>query len=85
MVGTDMAADAAVNAGIIGANAIGDEVPIVGEVIIAGTAVYFAQEWVRGHWQDIKDGSDDAGHFIGGLASGAFHEGEKLLSLVDPL
>ena len=84
-VGADMAADAAVNAGIISINAIGDEIPIAGEVIIAGTAVYFAQEWVRGHWQDIKNWSDDAGHLVGSVATGAFHDGEKLLSWLNPL
>jgi hypothetical protein len=56
-----------------------------GEVIIAGTAVYFAQEWVRGHWQDIKNWTDDAGHFVGSTAAGAFPDGEKLLSWLNPL
>jgi len=55
---------ASVNAGIISADAIGGEVPIVGNVIIPGTAAYF---------------------FVGWVPSGAFHEGEKLLSLVHPL
>jgi len=84
-VGVDMGADAAVNAGIISVNAIGDEIPIAGEVIIAGTAVYFAQEWVRGHWQDIKNWTDDTGHLVGSVATGAFHDGEKLLSWLNPL
>jgi hypothetical protein len=83
-VGADMAADAAVNAGIISVNAIGDEIPVAGEVIIAATAVYFAQEWVRTHWGDITHWGDDVGHFAGTLATGAWNDGKKLLSDLNP-
>jgi hypothetical protein len=65
MAGANLAGIAAVEGGgevaaLVGLNAAADAIPIVGEVVIAGTAVYFAQEWARAHWDDIKHWSADA-------------------------
>ncbi len=65
MAGANLAGIAAVEGGsevaaLVGLNAAADAIPIVGEVVIAGTAVYFAQEWARAHWDDIKNWSADA-------------------------
>jgi len=61
--GTDAAAT------VLGANAVADWVPGVGEVVIAGTAVYFAQEWVRAHWGDIKRWASDGAHALESVGS----------------
>jgi uncharacterized protein YukE len=69
MAGANLAGIAAVEGGsqvamLVGLNAAADAIPIVGEVVIAGTAIYFAQEWARAHWDDIKQWSADAVHGI---------------------
>jgi uncharacterized protein YukE len=69
MAGANLAGMGAVAVGgeaatALGINAATDWIPVVGEVVIAGTAIYFAQEWARAHWQDIKAWSADAAHGI---------------------
>lgn len=99
--------------GLLGVDAVAAAIPVAGEVIIAGTAIFFAAEWVHGHWGDITHWGDDVGHGLstgyhavvnfgdgavsegehlvnaglheaGGLAGGAVHAGQTLLSDLNP-
>ncbi len=64
MAATDMVAETAVGAVLLGTDAVAGWIPGVGEVLVAGTAVYFAQEWVRSHWGDITHWASDAGRGV---------------------
>jgi hypothetical protein len=64
-------------------NAAADAIPIVGEVVIAGTAIYFAQEWARAHWDDIKHWSSDAVHGIEDAATWTNDQVNKVNAFVD--
>jgi len=73
--------------GLLGVDAVAAAIPVAGEVIIAGTAIFFAAEWVHGHWGDITNWADDTGHFFAGAYQGASHfvtstvsSGEHLVS-----
>jgi hypothetical protein len=61
---------------LIGVDSVAAAVPVAGEVIIAGTAVFFAGEWVAGHWSDITHWADDAGH----VASSVYHDATRLVN-----
>lgn len=78
---------------LLGANVVADWVPGVGEVLIAGTAVYFAQEWVRANWGDITRwtsegaralarGMADLGHLEIQAGGDVLHAGEVVGSHV---
>lgn len=56
-LGTDTAT---AGLGLIGLNAAADWVPVVGEVVIAGTAVYLASEWAYAHRHEIADAAKAA-------------------------
>jgi uncharacterized protein YukE len=64
-------------------NAATDAIPIVGEVVIAGTAVYFAQEWARAHWGEIKQWSADAAHGIENAATWTNDKLNEFNTMVD--
>lgn len=51
-------------AAVVGVNAAADWVPVVGEVVIVGAAVYFAQERVRGRWNDIVQWNNDLNNAV---------------------
>jgi WXG100 family type VII secretion target len=59
---------------LLASDAAAAAVPVVGEVIIAGTAVYFATEWTVQHWDDIKRWSGDALHGIEHAGEWTSHE-----------
>ena len=42
-------------------------IPVVGEVLVAGTALYFGAEWTVQHWDQIEQWESDVGH---GLVAG---------------
>jgi uncharacterized protein YukE len=88
MAGANLAGIAAVEGGgevaaLVGLNAAADAIPIVGEVVIAGTAIYFAQEWARAHWDDIKQWSADAVHGIEDAGKWTETQLNNLNNLVD--
>lgn len=49
---------------LVGVNAVADWIPVVGEVVVAGTAAYLAGEWIYNHWGDITNWAGDAGHAL---------------------
>ncbi len=65
---------------LIGINGVADWIPVVGEVVVVGTALYLGGEWVHNHWSDICRWSDDAGHFISSTTSAAVQGGEHLVA-----
>jgi hypothetical protein len=82
--GTDLGGTALA---LVGVDSVAAAVPVAGEVIIAGTAVFFAGEWVYAHWDDITHWADDVGGFVAGSYQDASHvvnaavsEGEHLVS-----
>jgi uncharacterized protein YukE len=90
--GTDVVAGALGDAALEGAAAF---IPGVGEVLVLGTTAYFAGEFIKDHWGTICKWTDDTGHFIGSVASGAYDtakgfvsgavsDGESLLSDINP-
>ncbi len=65
LAGVGMAATGTeLGASLLTVDMAGSWIPGVGEVLVAGTAVYFAQEWVRSHWGDITHWASDAGHEV---------------------
>jgi hypothetical protein len=52
---------------------------------VAGTAGYCDREGVRGHGPDFKNWTDDAGHHVGRVATGAFQDSERPLSWLNPV
>ena len=63
LVGTGMAASTL----ILGANAVADWIPVVGEAVMIGTALYFTGTFVAQNWSTICHWTDDVG---GALATG---------------
>jgi hypothetical protein len=63
---------------LVGVNAVADWIPIVGEVVVAGTAAYLAGEWIYNHWGDITNWAGDAGH---ALATG-YHDASQFVGNV---
>lgn len=53
--------------GVVGIDAVAAPIPVVGEVLVAGTALYFGAEWTVQHWARIKQWGADVGH---GLLAG---------------
>jgi hypothetical protein len=53
---------AGVNAGLLVANMTMDEIPVVGEVVLVGTGVYLAGDFLYHHWTPFKNVADTVGH-----------------------
>jgi uncharacterized protein YukE len=76
----DAAAGTTVLAALGATDAVAAAIPVVGEVVIAGTAVYFAYDWASNHWTDITNWADDAGHGLSTAYHAVVNEGEHLVS-----
>ena len=83
----DAAAGTTVLTALGATDAVALGVPVVGEVVIAGTAVYFAYDWASSHWTQITNWADDAGHGLStayhavvGFGDGVVDGGEHLVS-----
>jgi uncharacterized protein YukE len=89
-LGSDLGT-AALRALMIGA--LPDAIPVVGEILIAGTALYFGTEWVTQHWGEIEQWGSDVGHdlasayhWVGnGLESAGNWAAGEVMSGVDSL
>lgn len=70
MVGTGMAFAPAIvgaapgAAALVGINAVADWVPVAGQVVMAGTALYLAGDWAYHNWDSITHAAGTAEHFI---------------------
>ncbi len=53
---------AGVNGGLLMANLAMDEIPVVGEVVMIGTGVYLAGDYLYHHWTPFRNVSNDVGH-----------------------
>lgn len=53
---------AGVNAALLAVNLAVDEMPVVGEVAIAGTGIYLAGDFLYHHFTPFKDVCNDVGH-----------------------
>jgi hypothetical protein len=81
-----MAVTAGPVAGLLAANAAVDWVPVAGEVVLAGTALYFAGDLIYENREAIGHALSWTGHetvhvagdVAGGLASGASHAWHSL-------
>lgn len=81
-----MAVTAGPAAGLLAANAAVDWVPVAGEVVLAGTALYFAGDLIYQNREAIGHALSWTGHeavhvasdVVGGLASGASHAWHSL-------
>ncbi len=62
--GTAERTAAAVNGGLIAANLLLDEIPVVGEVVMVGTGLYLAGDWLYDHWTPFHDVCDDIGNGV---------------------
>lgn len=54
---------ASVNGALVVANMF-DEVPVVGQVVMAGTGVYLGGNYAYHHWPWFHDACDTVGHFV---------------------
>lgn len=57
-------------AGLVGINAVADWIPVAGQVVMIGTALYLAGDWAYHHVQWFHDGVNAVGHTV---AAGAEH------------
>ena len=57
-----MCGAAGVNGGLLVANLAMDEIPVVGEVVMVGTGVYLAGDYLYHHWTPFRNVSNDVGH-----------------------
>ena len=57
-----MATEAAVDTGLIALNASLDWIPVAGEVVMIGTGVYLAGDFLYHHWKPFHDIANDIGH-----------------------
>ena len=60
--GGAVASEAAVDAGLITLNASLDWIPVAGEVVIIGTGVYLAGDFLYHHWTPFRDVAKAVGH-----------------------
>ncbi len=61
---------------LIGVDSVAAAIPVAGEVIIAGTALFFAGEFVYQHWDTITQWAGDVGHFTAGVD----HDADQLVN-----
>ncbi len=62
-----------VNGGLITANLMMDEIPVAGEVVMIGTGVYLAGNFVYHHWKPFRDVCNDVGHVTATAAKDTAH------------
>ena len=60
--GEEVATEAAVDTGLITLNASLDWIPVAGEVVMIGTGVYLAGDFLYHHWTPFRDIANDIGH-----------------------
>ncbi len=60
--GEEVATEAAVDTGLITLNASLDWIPVAGEVVMIGTGVYLAGDFLYHHWKPFHDIANDVGH-----------------------
>jgi uncharacterized protein YukE len=60
--GEEVATEAAVDTGLITLNASLDWIPVAGEVVMIGTGVYLAGDFLYHHWTPFHDIANDIGH-----------------------
>jgi hypothetical protein len=60
--GEEVATEAAVDTGLITLNASLDWIPVAGEVVMIGTGVYLAGDFLYHHWKPFHDIANDIGH-----------------------
>lgn len=58
---------------LLGANAVADWVPGVGEVVMVGTGAILAGDYIYHHWDQITHGLGTAWHWTSHAASTAYH------------
>lgn len=61
------------NGALITANLVMDEIPGVGEVMLAASGVYLAGDFLYHHWTPFHDVADDVGHATVKVADGIGH------------
>ena len=54
-------------------------IPVAGQVVLAGTALYLAGDWAYNNVKWFHDGVDDVGHGIADAGEGLVHDGEGLV------
>ena len=64
--------------GLVGLNAAADWIPVAGEVVMAGTALYLAGEWAYTHREEIANAARATGRAIGDAATWVSDEELKL-------
>lgn len=67
---------AGVNAGLIAANMMMDEIPVVGEVVMIGTGVYLAGTFLYHHWKPFTNVCNAIGHGTVTAVKDIGHAGE---------
>jgi uncharacterized protein YukE len=60
--GEEVATEAAVDTGLITLNASLDWIPVAGEVVMIGTGVYLAGDFLYHHWTPFRDVANAVGH-----------------------
>jgi hypothetical protein len=53
---------AGVNGALLAANLALDEIPVAGEVVMIGTGVYLADDYLYHHWTPFRNVCNDVGH-----------------------
>lgn len=61
------------NGALITANLVMDEIPGVGEVMLAASGVYLAGDFLYHHWAPFHDVANDVGHATVTVADGLGH------------
>lgn len=61
------------NGGLITADLVMAELPVVGEVALAATGMYLAGDFLYHHWTPFHDVADEAGHATVQVVDGAGH------------
>lgn len=64
---------AGLNGTLLAANLVMDEMPGVGEVVMVGTGVYLAGDYLYHHWTPFRNVCDDVGHGTVTVAKDAGH------------
>lgn len=68
---------AGVNGGLIAANLTMDEIPVAGEVVMIGTGVYLAGDFLYHNWTPFRHVCNDVGHVTATAAKDTAHVTEN--------
>jgi hypothetical protein len=68
---------AGVNGGLLVANLAMDEIPVAGEVVMVGTGVYLAGDYLYHHWTPFRNVCNDVGHATVSTAKDVGHAASK--------